>query len=83
MLRIGLLALAALAFAGCKKQLPSRDERCHAAADHLAKVSTATMPDHDRLRVLASCMTWTEATLDCLLDAADDAAIDRCQSTLP
>jgi hypothetical protein len=71
--------IAVLVIAGCTKKLPSHGERCADAADHLAAVSKARMPDEDRRRVLASCMTWTEARLDCLLAATDDADIDRCK----
>ncbi len=67
-----------LLIASCTNKLPSRDERCREAADHLAAVSTSKMPEDDRRRVVAACMTWTDATLTCLLAAKDDADIDHC-----
>jgi hypothetical protein len=64
---------------GCAKKLPSHDERCSAAADHLAAVSTAKMPDGDRKRVLMSCASWSDETLACLMATKNDADIDRCK----
>ncbi len=74
--------IVVLLIAGCAKKPPSRAERCNEAADHLAAVSTARMPDSDRKRVLASCTTWPDATLDCLLSAKNDAEIDGCAKAL-
>jgi hypothetical protein len=74
--------IVVLLVASCAKT-PSRDELCHHAADHLAAVSKETvMPEDDRRRVLASCMTWTEAQLACLLATKDDRDIEACAKAM-
>ena len=77
MMRVCLILIAIL---GCSK--PTRDDRCRDAADHLGKISKFRMGATDRERVLASCATWPEDALDCLLAAKDDPEIKRCQSKL-
>jgi hypothetical protein len=78
--RACLFALVALTIVACSK--PSRRERCERAADHLGKISTATMDSSSRARVVASCATWPESVLDCLLAAKSDREISSCESQL-
>ncbi len=71
-----------LLIASCAKA-PSRNDRCHDAADHLAAVSTETiMPESDRKRVLASCMTWTDEQLACILATKNDRDIEACAKAM-